>query len=121
MHLFPCDQIGNHDTFVAGLVGQPWGTRNVPNCKQAINARAAIFVRHNMGAINGDAKRLKPQILNIADNANSGNHRVKVLGRGFAVLFDMGGHLAIATVQLFNHRFFADFHPLLFKLLFREF
>ena len=109
------DQFGDHDAFVAGLVRQPGRPRHIADGKQAIDARAAIFVGHDMAAIDLDAGLFQAQPLDIADNADGGNHRVEIDRLGLAVLLDMGGDLVLGPVQFRDRRLFHDGHALLFE------
>ena len=112
------NQFGHHHAFMAGLVCQPGRTGNVADGIQPLNPRAAILIRHHMGAVDPDPQRLQPQIFGIADNAHGGNHRVKGHSFGLAALLDLRGHAdARLAVQRFDGGFFKDFHALLDELL----
>ncbi len=66
-----------------------------------------------MGAVDLDAQRLEPEVLDVADDADGRDHRVELHRLGLAARLDMGGDLALGAVELLDHGFLHDLHALL--------
>ena len=111
-----CDQLGHHHALMAGFVSQPWRTRDITDGIKARNPSAAEFVRHNMGAVDLDAKRLQPQPFDIADDTNCGNNRIKFCRYSPFRIFQVRGHANTRlAVQLLDRGLFQDLHALFDK------
>ena len=109
------DQFCHHDPFVAGLVRQPGRARDVADGIKPLDPGAAEFVRDHMGAVDFHTQLFEAQPFDIADDADGGNHGVKVVLFDLAAHFDMGRDLALGAVKLLDHRLLHDLHALLFK------
>ena len=115
-----CDHFSHHDALMTGLMRKPGCSSHIANGIDTGHRSAAISIGFNMGPIHVNAKRLKPEILNIAHDPDSRDHRVKHLGCDFTVLLNMRSDRALTAIKLFHHGFCANFHSLLFKSLLRE-
>ena len=86
----------------------------------SVDARAAEFVGHDMGAVDLHARLLEAQPLDIADDTDRRNHCVELFGGDFAARFEMRCDLALCAVEFLHGRLLQDLHPLLFELFFGE-
>ena len=87
----PGDQLGDHDTFVAGLVRQPRGSGDVSNGVQPIYTCPTVGIGHHMCAINFDTPSAsRPESFDIAHNTNGRDYGVKLKLLNFAAWFLCG-------------------------------
>ncbi len=118
VHFMPRDQLCHHNALMAGLVSQPRCSGNIANGKHPLDARAAVFICHHMGAIHLHTNRFQPKVLDIADNANRRNHCVELAHLDLATNLDMRAHThARLAVKFLDPCLFQNGHALLHKLL----
>ncbi|MPL73135.1 hypothetical protein SDC9_18928 [bioreactor metagenome] len=108
------DQLGHHHPLVGGLVSKPGRAGDVADRVKPRHAGAAELVDHHMGAIDLHPKRLEPEVLDIADDADGRDHRVELGGGGALRVFEMRGDADARLAVEFLHRgLLEDLHPLL--------
>ena len=106
------NQLRHHDPLVARLVREPGRAGDIADGIEPVDAGPAIFVDHHVGPVDLDPERFEPEVLDIADDPHRRDHGVEIAGRDLAAGLDMRRHLALAAVELLDHRLFEDRHPL---------
>ncbi|MNT83125.1 hypothetical protein D3C72_2229470 [compost metagenome] len=101
-----------------GLVGEHRRAGNVADRVDAGNVGLAVAIDDDAAAVGLDTKRFETKVLDIALNADGGDHPVGGDLFNLAVLhLDMGSHRVRALLDLRHLGFKVDLHTLLFELL----
>src|SRR5215510_13482547 len=111
------DRLDANDAFVLGLMRQHWGTRDVAYCIDAGHAYLVVLVDDDGAAVGLHAELFEPEILDIADHSDRGDHALNGDGLYFSTLLHRRNDAVAFLVQLRDLCVGVDFDSLLLETL----